>query len=200
MKKVSDLVGLLWRMALAGLITYIVFIGPFVLLRAVINDMSEKMTLFRSALDLFTMFALQLLYCFLLVLFRYNSTGEGISRLTEDCKTEPYAGLWKDMQKLVHKEQAVLLIGLILITLCTFQIFIPVGMEVTTFFVGITGVTIYVPQFLIFLLATDPAAPNMGVLMLSCVVGMLVGLASFSGMYLCLVSLKRKKWYKEWKV
>ncbi len=187
-------------MTITGLITYIVYLGPSALIRAAIHDVSDRMTASRSFLYLLTVVALQLLYCVLLAAFRYNSWGEGIRKLTDDCKTEPYGGLWKDMKKLFAKERLVLFVGLILITLTTVQFFIPFGLPLTSFFIGITGVTMQIPDFLLTLFLFDPASPNMGLLMIAVLIGMFGSLVSFSGMYLCVVSLKRRKWYKEWKV
>lgn len=198
--KIKDFLLTLLKMSIAGIVCYVVYIGPGALFRAAANDLSEKMTIGRSLWYLLAMLALQLLYCCILANLRYNSWGEGIRRLTEDCKTEPYRGLWKDMKKLISKEQTILIVGLVLITLTTMQFFVPAGMSLTSFFIGITGVTIVIPDVLMFLLVSDPTLPNIGAIMFSCIIGMFGSLLSFSGMYLCLVSLKRKKWYKEWKV
>lgn len=192
----------LFHMALAGFITNIVYIGCEAIIRAVVNDLSEEMTLTRSFLYMLAMLGLQIFYCFILVAFRYGNSGEGTKRLTEDCRTEPYAGLVPDMKKLIRKEQTVLFTALVIIVLSTIQWFIPMGLlgGITNLFIGITGVSVFIPDLFIFLFLKEITAGNIGLVLMFCMNGMLIGFLFFCVVYLFMLSRKRKKWCDEWKI
>jgi len=190
----------LLHMVLAGFITNIVYIGCDTLFRAVVNDLSEEMSAARSGLYLLAMLGLQILYCFILIAFRYGNSREGTKRLVEDCRTEPYAGLWKDVKRLLIKEQAVLFTAMAMIILAMIQLFVPVGLSLTQLFIGIAGVSVFIPDLLLFLIFPDPTLVYFGAVMLCCVIGMLAGLGVFGVMYLGMLSRKRKKWCDEWKI
>ena len=192
----------LFHMALAGFITNIAYIGCDAIIRAVVNDLSEKMTLTRSLLYMLAMLGLQILYCFILIAFRYGNSGEGIRRLTEDCRTEPYAGLLPDMKKLIRKEQSVLFTALGIIVLSTIQWFIPMGLlgGITNLFIGITGVSVFIPDLFVFLFLKEITPSAVGLIHMFCMNGMLIGFFLFCAIYLFMLSRKRKKWCDDWKV
>ena len=189
-------------MALAGLITNIAYIASETIIRAIANDMTDGMTVSKSLLYLAAMLGLQILYCFLLIGFRYGNSGDGIKRLTEDCRTEPYAGLLPDMKKMIHKEQEVLFTALAIIVFSTIQWFVPMGLLVliANLFIGITGVSVFIPDLFIFLLLPEITPENAGLIVIFCMLGMLLGFFLFCTIYLFMLSRKRKKWCDEWKI
>jgi len=192
----------LFHMALAGFITNIAYIGCDAIIRAVVNDLSEEMTLTRSFLYMLAMLGLQVLYCSILIAFRYGNSGEGIKRLTEDCKTEPYVGLFSDMKKLIRKEETVIFISLAIIVLSTIQWFIPMGLliSIANLFIGINGVSVFVPDLFIFLFLKEITPDTAGLVILFCMLGMLIGFFLFCVIYLFMLSRRRKKLYDEWKI
>ena len=179
-----------------------VYIGSETIIRAIANNMDDAMTISRSVLYLFAMLGLQIVYCFLFIAFRYGNSGEGIRRLTEDCRTESYAGLLPDMKKLIRKEQSVLFTALGIIVLSTIQWFIPLGLlgGITNLFIGITGVSVFIPDLFVFLFLKEITAGNVGLVLMFCMNGMLIGFFLFCAVYLFLLTRKRKKWCDEWKI
>lgn len=190
------------KMALAGFITNMVYIGTETIIRAIANNMDDAMTVSRSVLYLLAMLGLQFVYCFLFIAFRYGNSGEGTRRLTEDCRTEPYAGLLPDMKKMIRKEQSVLFTALVIIVLSTIQWFMPLGLlgRITNLFIGITGVSVFIPDLFVFLFLKEITARNIGLVLMFCMNGMLIGFFLFCAIYLFLLSRKRKKWCDEWKI
>lgn len=199
-KSIKNYLKTLLRIVAAGLITNILYIFGNVIVRAVVNDFSEKMTVTRSLLYLLAMLGLQIIYCFILISFRYGASGEGIRQLTEDCKTEPYSGIWNDLKKLIRKEKSILFTALAIITLCPFLIIMNIGLPLTQLFIGIAGVSIFIPDLFLFLLTVNPMHADFGMVIMFCIDGVFIGFVLFSIIYLGMLSWKRKKWYNEWKI
>lgn len=193
----------LFHMALAGFITTFAYIACDAILRAFVTNFSTEMTLTRSVLYMLAMLGLQVLFCFVLTAFRYSASGDGIRRLTEDCTEEAYCGLASDLKKLFRKEEPVLLTALAVITLSMVQIFIPSGLlgSLSLLFIGINGVSLFIPDLFFFLVTLNASIPGtFGLVLLFCMNGIFLGFALFCILYLLPIARKRKKWYREWKI
>lgn len=195
---------ILYKMTFAGIITTAVYHVSNAIFRALIGDLTKAMTPSRSLLSAITMLLFQILYCFVLSWLLYRNTADGIKRLTDDCTEKTYPGFLSDMKKLIHKERKVLFTALALLTLSVIRFFLmnngAIYFICDTIFMGITGASACLFDFFVFLhLHVDPAI-FMDTVVFSGVLSLVLGFLLFSMIYLIFLTLKRKKWYKEWKI
>ena len=195
---------ILYKMTFAGIITTAVYQVSNAIFRALIGDMTEAMTASRSLLAAITMLLFQILYCFVLSWLLYRNTADGIKRLTDDCTAKTYPGFLSDMKKLIHKERKVLFTALALLTLSVIRFFLMINGVIQficdTIFMGITGASVWFFDFFVFLHLHDDPATFLGTVVFSGVLSLVLGFLIFSIIYLFFLTLKRKKWYEEWKI